>query len=87
MSKPDTAVVSRANLLRMFVEGAQVSDGRMRECALRALNIYLDVFRGHKGKFTIQQAGRLLEAAESYMADPSNQVDLTHPVLVRKSGA
>ena len=70
----------------MFVEGAQLSDGRMRACALRALNMHLRVFRGNKGKFTIHQAGRLLEAAETYMADPANQIDLTRPVLVGKKG-
>ena len=64
-------MVSKANLVQMFVEGAQVSEGRMRECALRALNTHLGVFRGHKGKFTIPHAGRLLEAAERYMADPA----------------
>jgi hypothetical protein len=85
MLKPTLPTVTRANLLQIFVEGALVSEGKMRACALRALNKQLHLFRGHKGKFTSQQAERLLQAADRYMADPANQIDLAGPTLVRNS--
>ena len=86
MSKPNIPIVSRANLLRMFVEGALGPEAKMRACALRALNKQLGVYPGHKGEFTIHQAERLLEAAHRNMDDPVNQIDLTRPMLVRKGG-
>ena len=84
LSDSKTCGVTRANLLRIFVEGALRSHGPLRASALKALNKHLQVFRGHKGEFTARQVKKLLDAAELYMADPNNQIDLTRPRLIRK---
>lgn len=84
MSDSSVSRVTRANLLRIFVEGALQPHGPLRVSALKALNKHLQLFRGHKGEFTERQARKLLDAAELYMADPENQIDLTRPILIRK---
>lgn len=82
--RPQPAVpgVTKADLMGLFVDGAL--DSKLRASAHRALNKLLGLYSESNGGFTACQVERLLDAADRYLADPANQVDLTRPMLVRK---
>ena len=83
MSKSTVPGITKADLMGLFVDGA--FDSKLRTSAHRALNKQLGLYPDSNGEFTADQVERLLDAARQYMADPANQVDLTRPMLVRKS--
>ena len=77
--------ITKASLLGIFVEGAQLSDGLLRYCALTALNEQLGIFQSHRGQFTTEQVETIFAAAHEYMSDPANQIVLSGPIIVRDS--